>query len=87
MPALDCTTAEYNRLAWQCRRGMRELDELLHAFMVTRCAALDANERRSFDTLLGYADGVLLELLMGRMTPVDRDIANLVREIRNAAAS
>jgi len=42
MTAHDGTTDEYNRLVWQCRRGMRELDELLHGFMVTRYHALDA---------------------------------------------
>jgi antitoxin CptB len=87
MPVPDNTTAVYNRLAWQCRRGMRELDELLHRFMATHYATLDTCELRSFDTLLGYPDDVLLELLMGRMLPVDRDIASLVREIRNTAAS
>lgn len=78
--------ADYNRLAWQCRRGMRELDELLYGFLGKRFATLDADSRRVFETLLAYPDSVLLELLMGRMTPADRDIAHLVRDIRNAAA-
>jgi antitoxin CptB len=78
--------ADYNRLAWQCRRGMRELDELLRGFLAARYSALDAHDRHTFDSLLRYPDGVLLELLMGRMTPADRDIARLVRDIRDAAA-
>jgi antitoxin CptB len=86
MPVRASTTAEYNRLAWQCRRGMRELDELLHGFLATRYTALDTGGQRAFNTLLGYPDSVLLELLMGRMIPADRDIANLAQEIRNAAA-
>jgi len=79
--------AEYNRLTWQCRRGMRELDELLNAFLATHFAALDAQGRRDFATLLEYPDAVLLELLMGRMAAADRDLAGLVRNIRNAAAT
>jgi hypothetical protein len=30
-----------NRLAWQCRRGMRELDVLLNGFLKRRYARLD----------------------------------------------
>lgn len=81
------TASEYNRLVWQCRRGMRELDELLNGYLATRHATLDAHGRRVFASLLGYPDTVLLELLMGRMTPADRDVASLVREIRDTAAS
>jgi succinate dehydrogenase flavin-adding protein (antitoxin of CptAB toxin-antitoxin module) len=87
MTACDGTTADYNRLVWQCRRGMRELDELLHGFMVTRYHALDATGQRVFNTLLAYPDSVLLEMLMGRMAPADRDVASLVLEIRHTAAS
>jgi antitoxin CptB len=87
MTACDGTTADYNRLVWQCRRGMRELDELLHGFMVTRYHALDTTGQRVFNTLLAYPDSVLLEMLMGRMAPADRDVASLVREIRHTAAS
>jgi antitoxin CptB len=79
-------SATLNRLAWQCRRGMRELDELLGRFLVQRYAALDEGGRQTFSTLLTYPDAVLLELLMGRMAPADGDIARLVRAIRDTAA-
>ncbi len=77
--------AERNRLDWQCRRGMRELDELLKCFLVKRHNTLDERDQHTFSVLLEYPDNVLLELLMGRMTPADRDIARIVRNIRNAA--
>lgn len=83
----DSATAERNRLAWQCRRGMRELDELLNSFLVKRYSTLNESGQRLFNSLLEYPDSVLLELLMGRMLPADRDVANIVREIRNTAAS
>ncbi len=75
-----------NRLAWQCRRGMRELDVLLNGFLKRRYARLDANERDSFARLLEYPDAVLLEWLMGRMIPADKDVADIVKEIRYTAA-
>lgn len=74
-----------NRLAWQCRRGMRELDELLHAFLEHRFAALDPDRQAVFTALLDYPDAVLLELLMGRMRPADKDVADIVQEIRATA--
>jgi antitoxin CptB len=77
--------AERNRLDWQCRRGMRELDELLRCFLVKRYSALDARDQHAFSVLLEYPDNVLLELLMGRMTPADTDVDRLVRDIRNTA--
>ena len=76
-----------NRVAWQCRRGMRELDELLHNFLHKRFAELNLQQQVTFDTLLEYPDAVLLELLMGRMTPADREVEYLVQEIRNTAAA
>ncbi len=75
----------YNRLAWQCRRGMRELDELLNRFLMQRYNSLDRLTQETFTRLLDYPDDVLLELLMGRMAPADKDVAHIVQEIRNTA--
>jgi antitoxin CptB len=75
-----------NRLAWQCRRGMRELDVLLNGFLEQCYARLDAGERESFARLLEYPDAVLLEWLMGRMVPADKEVARIVQDIRHAAA-
>ena len=75
-----------NRLAWQCRRGMRELDELLNSFLLQVYCGLDEAAQVTFARLLEYPDAVLLELLMGRMTPADKDVACIVQKIRNTAA-
>jgi antitoxin CptB len=75
-----------NRLIWQCRRGMRELDVLLKGFLEDRFEGLDARQRNSFARLLEYPDAVLFECLMGRMVPADRDVASIVRDIRHTAA-
>jgi antitoxin CptB len=76
----------YNRLAWQCRRGMRELDELLNSFLLQGYRCLDEAAQETFTRLLEYPDAVLLELLMGRMTPADKDVACIVQKIRNTTA-
>lgn len=75
-----------NRLAWQCRRGMRELDELLNSFLLHGYSSLDEPARKTFGRLLEYPDTVLLELLMGRMAPADKDVACVVQKIRNTTA-
>ena len=75
-----------NRLAWQCRRGMRELDEILGNFLDTDFKRLDEQGRINFSKLLAYPDSVLLEVLMGRMTAADRDVAHIVDAIRSTLA-
>ena len=85
--ATDPERSVHNRLAWQCRRGMRELDELLNRFLVQRYSRLDRLAQETFIRLLDYPDDVLLELLMGRMAPADKDVANIVQEIRNTTAT
>ena len=79
--------SEYNRLRWQCRRGMRELDEMLGLYLDTACAGLAESDRACFSRLLEYPDTLLLEVLMGRMIPTDTDVAQLVHNIRNSVAS
>jgi len=78
--------SEQARLRWKCRRGMLELDLLLRDFMERGYARLDARERQRFEQLLDYPDAVLLEWLMGRIRPSDRDVGQLVDKIRAAAA-
>jgi len=83
---ITSTDSERNRLAWQCRRGMRELDEILRCFLDRDYSRLDEPGRVHFSRLLDYPDTVLLELLMGRMAPADKDVAHIVRTIRNSLA-
>lgn len=82
----QATDTNHNRLTWQCRRGMRELDEILGHFLGTAYRRLDEPGRAHFSKLLEYPDSVLLEVLMGRMTAADRDIAHIVRKIRSTLA-
>ncbi len=77
---------EKARLYWQCRRGMRELDLLLESFMTHRYESLSQEARSAFARLLTYPDHLLLEYLMGRLTPSDKDVARVVTEIRNTPA-
>lgn len=78
---------ERSRLAWQCRRGMRELDLMLLAFLdhSNGYACLDESARQAFIHLLDYPDQVLLEILMGRQQPADTEVADVAQRIRRTA--
>jgi antitoxin CptB len=75
------------RLAWQCRRGMRELDLLLSGFLKHKYAQLSETERRSFETLLKMPDQVLVGYLIGQARPTDPRAADLAERIRRHAGS
>lgn len=82
--ALD-NQSEKNRLHWQCRRGMLELDDLLQGFLKQAFDELNSEERTHFEKLLDCHDNLLLEYLMGRTVPADPDTAHVVNKIRTAA--
>jgi len=72
------------RLAWQCRRGMLELDLVLQSFLDDQYDQAAVNEQRAFEALLNYPDALLLEYVMGRMTPTDPLLAHVVVRLRAA---
>ena len=72
-----------SRVYWRCRRGMRELEELLLDFGQAHYDVLTATERLAFEQLLDYSDQVLLEYTMGDAVPRDRTLADLISKIRH----
>ena len=77
--------AQRSRLLWQCRRGMLELDAMLQAFMDKAYDDLSEQHQRAFEILLQTPDQLLLEYLMGRTIPIDKDVAYVARRIRESA--
>ncbi len=77
--------SELSRLRWKCRRGLLELDLLFRDFLDHGYEELDSEAAQRFDALLDYPDAVLLEWLMGRIPPTDKDVAYLVHQIRSSA--
>ncbi len=77
--------AELGRLRWRCRRGAKELDVLLSAYLERHYARAGAAEQADFRRLLEYADPDLLQLLLGNLDTDDQGIADLARKIRRAA--
>ena len=58
--------SEESRLRWQCRRGMRELDD---------------HEKAAFETVLQLADPELNGYLLQRQTPASEPIARVIKHI------
>lgn len=75
---------ELRRLRWRCRRGMRELDQLMLRYLDQRWREAPASERARFERLLEVEDDRLWRWFMGRETPQDpseKDLHALVERI------
>ncbi len=73
--------SEESRLRWQCRRGMRELDELLLRYLRERYPLADEQEKAAFETVLQLADPELNGYLLQRQTPVSEPVAHVIKRI------
>ena len=70
---------ELNRLRWQCRRGLLELDLVLERFLERYGERLS-----SIETLLAYTDNDLLDLIRARTECRDARLAEVVGWLRNS---
>ena len=77
------TEGELNRLRWQCRRGVLELDLVLERFLDKYGDRLGGETLDSFRTLLSYADLDLLDLIRGRAECHDARLAEVVQRLRD----
>jgi len=73
--------SEIRRLRWRCRRGMRELDQLMLRYLDRRWTEADAEERADFERLLACEDDGLWRWFMGRDKPEDPALERLVQRI------
>ena len=76
---------ETQRLQWRCRRGMLELDLLLQGFLEHGYDKLSEAQQIRFIRLLELNDQQLLDYLMEREIPSEREDVELVTKIRHAA--
>ncbi len=72
---------EVRRLRWRCRRGMRELDQLMLRYLDGRWPAADEAERALFLRLMDTEDDKLWRWFMGRERPEDAGLASIVERI------
>jgi antitoxin CptB len=74
---------EYNRMKWQCRRGMLELDVLLGRYLESNWTIMDQDNKQALRRLLGFPDQMLQGWLCDGTDP-DTEVAAIVRAIRAA---
>jgi len=75
--------SEESRLRWQCRRGMRELDELLIRYLESRYPIADDDEKAAFRTVLELPDPELNGYLLQRQMPSSESVADVLKLILN----
>ena len=73
------------RLAWRCRRGMKELDLILESWLRRRYASATPAERDSFERLLDLPDPDLAACLLGQAPPPDPPSAALLAQLAVAS--
>jgi antitoxin CptB len=79
--------SETDRIRWQCRRGMLELDLVLAAFLDRYYLGLDGREVELFKELLDQPDNELLDLVMGRAESADARFDLLLERLRENCAA
>jgi antitoxin CptB len=74
---------ELKKLRWRCRRGMRELDQLLDRWLERQWRQSPTAERAVFLRLLDTEDDTLWRWFLGHEVSSDVEIAALVEKVRN----
>ena len=73
--------SEMSRLRWQCRRGMRELDDLLLRYLDSCYEPADAKEKAAFRAVLTLPDPELNGYLLQRQVPQDESVNVVIQHI------
>ncbi len=71
------------RLRWQCKRGMRELDELLARYLDNAYERAPESEKTAFRELLELSDPELMGYLLGSQAHSDPQTADVIETIRS----
>ena len=79
---MDDDEVELRKLRWRCRRGMRELDQLLERWLDQGWRQSPTREREVFLRLLDTEDDTLWRWFLGHEVSSDVEIASLVERIR-----
>lgn len=75
---------ELNRLRWQCRRGLLELDLVLERFLEKYGERLQGERLDSFRTLLTLSDNEILDLVNARTECRDARVDEVVQWMRSS---
>lgn len=77
---------ETNRIHWQCRRSMLELDLLLTDFLEKYYPELCQSARQEFVRLLNFPDQSLQRWLLGDAKEIPPGMQRIVKAIREGCS-
>ena len=76
-------SARVKRLRWLCRRGMKELDILLEAFIAQNATSLADGQFADLEALLACEDDQLWDWFQGRdIPPQHQNLQRIIAHIR-----
>ena len=76
--------ASRNRLKWQCRRGLLELDLVLQRFLDRAAASLTDEELQGLREVLETEDNDLWDIVNGRSERFDSRHRSIIERLRAA---
>jgi len=79
----DGNRAQVGLMRWQCRRGMRELDELLLDYLDRHYSTTSETEKEAFRALLELSNRELIRYLLHKEKPAAEPLARVVKCILN----
>lgn len=71
--------SEADRIRWQCRRGLLELDLVLAKFLDHHLETLSPGRLAAFKRLLDYPDHDLWDFVTGKISPPDAESARIIK--------
>ena len=71
------------KLVWRCRRGVRELDVLLTAFLEKQYPSLSQDEKQAFHDFLEIQDPVIMDWLFDKAQPDDNRLRIIVEKLQS----
>ncbi|MDC9727784.1 MAG: succinate dehydrogenase assembly factor 2 [Methyloprofundus sp.] len=74
-------------LRWQCRRGAKELDAFLCAYLDKAYSNANAEEQALFIDLLALEDSLLLAYFFAHETPKKLELNTIVEKVRACATN
>jgi len=80
---LSPSSGDISKLKWRCRRGTKELDYLLEAYLMGHYAQANNEEQDLFVELLTFQDSQLILYLLGDKKPESESINQLLKKIRD----
>ena len=75
------------QLAWRCRRGLKELDLPLMAYLKDYYGSASPGERKRFHRLVDEPDDHMWRYFYQSVKPEDPELESIVRKIRREPAS